>query len=81
MRLDYVLSLPISTLVSGIDTMEVLEQNLKIVRNFKPMDEQRMASIEKQGRDQALDGRFEAFKTTRDFDGPVHKEQHGIATG
>ena len=31
--------------------MEVLEQNLKIVRNFKPMDEQRMASVEKAARE------------------------------
>ena len=36
--LRYVLSLPITTLVSGIDSEKVLEQNLKIVREFKPPD-------------------------------------------
>ncbi len=35
--LRYVLSLPISTLVSGIDSEKVLDQNLKIVRGFRPM--------------------------------------------
>ena len=35
--LRYVLSLPISTLVSGIDSEKVLDQNLKIVREFRPM--------------------------------------------
>ena len=44
--LRYVLSLPISTLVSGIDSEKVLDQNLKIVREFKPLtaDETRGAS-------------------------------------
>ena len=35
--LRYVLSLPISTLVSGIDSEKVLDQNLKIVRELKPL--------------------------------------------
>ena len=37
--LGYVFSLPISTLVSGIDSEKVLDQNLKVVRNFTPMSE------------------------------------------
>ena len=39
--LRYVFSLPIATLVSGIDSERVLEQNLKIVRNFTPLSERR----------------------------------------
>ena len=35
--LRYVLSLPISTLVTGIDSEKVLDQNLKIVRELQPM--------------------------------------------
>src|SRR6056297_1940307 len=38
----YSLSLPISTLVSGIDSIEVLEQNLKIAREFKKMSEKEL---------------------------------------
>ena len=34
--LRYVFSLPIATLVSGIDSEKVLDQNLKIAREFKP---------------------------------------------
>ena len=41
--LRYVLSLPIATLVSGIDSEKVLDQNLKIVREFKPHDRRRSA--------------------------------------
>ena len=42
--LRYVLSLPISTLVSGIDSEKVLDQNLKIVRDFKPLTDDETAA-------------------------------------
>src|SRR5205823_11874505 len=44
--LRYVLSLPISTLVSGIDSEKVLDQNLKIVREFQPLTAEQRQSIE-----------------------------------
>ncbi len=78
--LRYVLSLPISTLVSGIDSEKVLDQNLKIVREFQPMTEQERAAIEKQTLAMAGDGRFELFKSSKKYDGPVHRKQHGFDT-
>jgi predicted aldo/keto reductase-like oxidoreductase len=79
--LRYVLSLPIATLVSGIDSMKVLEQNLKIVRDFKPLSEDERRAIEGRVLRVAGDGRFELFKTTKFYDGPVHRNQHGFGTG
>jgi hypothetical protein len=35
--LRYALSLPIATLVSGMPTLGILQQNFEIVRGFKPM--------------------------------------------
>jgi len=78
--LGYVLSLPISTLVSGIDSPKVLEQNLKVVRNFQPYSEERRKEIEAKSLKLAGDGRFELFKTSKQYDGPVHRKQHGFAT-
>ncbi len=78
--LRYVLSLPISTLVSGIDSEEVLDQNLKIVREFQPMTTQERAAIEAGTLPMAGDGRFELFKSSKMFDGPVHRKQHGFDT-
>jgi len=78
--LRYVLSLPISALVSGIDSMQVLEQNLKIVREFKPLDASERTRIERQTAKLAGDGRFELFKTSKMYDGKVHRGQHGFAT-
>jgi predicted aldo/keto reductase-like oxidoreductase len=78
--LRYVLSLPISTLVSGIDSEKVLDQNLKIVREFRPLIPQERAAIENRTLAMAGDGRFELFKSSKMFDGPVHRKQHGFST-
>ncbi len=78
--LRYVLSLPISTLVSGIDSVQVLEQNLKIVREFTPLTEVERRDIETKTLKLAGDGRFELFKSSKAFDGPVHRKQHGFST-
>jgi predicted aldo/keto reductase-like oxidoreductase len=79
--LRYVLSLPISTLVSGIDSEKVLDQNLKIVREFKPLSAAERAAIEGKTLAMAGDGRFELFKSSKAFDGAVHRKQHGFDTG
>ena len=76
--LRYVFSLPIASLVSGIDSEKVLDQNLKIVRDFKPMTREEMASIEARVKPVAGDGRYELFKSTQVFDGVVHRRQHGF---
>jgi predicted aldo/keto reductase-like oxidoreductase len=78
--LRYVLSLPISTLVSGIDSESVLDQNLKIVREFKPMTPDERVKVEQGTFKVAGDGRFELFKSSKAFDGPVHRKQHGFDT-
>ncbi len=76
--LRYVLSLPIATLVSGIDSEKVLDQNLKIVRDFKPLSDAERKRIETASYALAGDGRFELFKSSKAFDGPVHRKQHGF---
>lgn len=76
----YVLSLPITTLISGIDSEAVLDQNLKIVREFKPMTEEERRSVEAKTYALAGDGRFELFKSSKAFDSPVHRRQHGFDT-
>ena len=78
--LRYALSLPISTLVSGIDSLKVLQQNLKVIRDFKPLSVEEMAAIEAKTRKLAGDGRFELFKSSKVYDGNVHRKQHGFAT-
>ena len=75
---SYALSLPVSTLVIGINTMEHLKQDLAIARNFKPLSAGQMAALEARCKDDSSDGRFELYKSTSLFDGPHHRKQHGF---
>jgi aryl-alcohol dehydrogenase-like predicted oxidoreductase len=76
--LRYVLSLPVATLVSGIDSIGVFNQNVGIVRAFKPLQAQEMNEIRKKTAQYAADGRYELYKTSKRFDGPPGREQHGF---
>jgi uncharacterized protein len=78
--LRFVFSLPIATLVSGIDSEKVLDQNLKIVREFKPMTADEIAAVQNKVRHVAGDGRYELYKSSKVFDGAVHRKQHGFST-
>jgi len=60
--ISYCLSLPISTLVSGIDSMQVLEQNLTIVENFKPATEEELYSLRTRFEPEAYKGQHEYYK-------------------
>ena len=76
--LRYALAQDISTLVSGIDSMKVLKQNLEIIRNFKPLDGEELARLLAKVKPVAGDGRHEHFKSTQVFDSPYHRKQHGL---
>jgi predicted aldo/keto reductase-like oxidoreductase len=76
--LRYAMSLPVCTTVSGIDSLRVLRQNLKIARGFSPMSDQEQARYEDGLRAYAADGRFELYKTTAEHEGDVGRTQHGF---
>ncbi len=61
--ITYALSLPIDTLVSGIDSLEVLTQNLKIVRSWKPLLEKKKNNLLHRIAPFAGDGHLEWYKT------------------
>lgn len=75
--LRYAMSLPVATIVSGIDSMRVLRQNLRIARSFTPMTAREMAAHRKRLAPLGADGRFERYKTTAEHDGEVGRAQHG----
>jgi aryl-alcohol dehydrogenase-like predicted oxidoreductase len=78
--LRYAMSLPVSSTISGVDSMDVLEQNLAVARGFQPMPEQEMQALREQCKFFASDGRYELYKVTKKYDGEVGREQHGFPT-
>ena len=74
----YTLSLPITTLVSGIDTMRVLRQNLAIAQGFSPMTARQRQTLLRRLASTASDGRFELYKISAAFDGNESRRQHGL---
>jgi len=73
------MSLPVSTTISGMESLAVLQQNLKIASGFKPLSAEAMQATRERVRTLAADGRYELFKTTK-YDGIVGREQHRFPT-
>ena len=76
--LRYAMSLPVCTTVSGIDSMKVLRQNLRIARGFEPMSAKERKAYEESLAEYGPDGRFELYKTSAEHEGEVGRKQHGF---
>jgi predicted aldo/keto reductase-like oxidoreductase len=74
--LSYAMSLPVATTISGMDSMEVLDQNLTILRDFKTLSADRMQILRDHGK-QFDDGRYELYKSTIKYDRDLGRSQHG----
>jgi hypothetical protein len=62
----------------GITSMEQLKQDVALARSFKPLSQEEMTKLMSRVKDVAGDGRHELFKSTKVFDGPHHRKQHGF---
>ena len=76
--LRYAMSLPVATTITGIDSMEVLQQNLRIAQNFTPMSETEMNELRNRCKQDAADGRYELYKLSLKFDNPEARLAHGF---
>ena len=76
--LRYAMSLPVATTVSGIDSMRILQQNLRVARGFRPFSTRQMDALRKRVHAEAADGRYELYKTTARHEGTVGRKQHGF---
>lgn len=69
--LHYAMNLPVSVVITGCDSMEILEQALEAVRTFLPMDDSEIAALLARTAGAGSAGNYERFKTGTDFDGTV----------
>lgn len=73
--LHYAMNLPTSTVITGIDKPEILDQAIKAVNTFEPMNQERVSALLDKTREAAAKGQYELFKTTSKFDGTAKNPQ------
>jgi len=66
--LHYALNLPTSVVITGCDSMEILDQAFDAVRTFCPMSAADVQAILDKTKAAAVHGEFELFKTSSIFD-------------
>jgi uncharacterized protein len=76
--LRYAMSLPVTTTITGMDKLEVLQQNLDIAKGFQPMAAADMQALRSRLRDRAADGRFELYKVSLRYDNPESRLAHNF---
>ena len=76
--LRYAMSLPVTTTISGIDSLRVLKQNLGVASDFKPFTQDQMARLRHRFASVAADGHFELYKTTAQHEGDEGRAQHNF---
>jgi predicted aldo/keto reductase-like oxidoreductase len=73
--LYYAMNLPTSVVISGCDSMPILQQALHAARSFQPMDSSQVAALLAKTSKAAEAGQFELYKTTHQFDGTYANPQ------
>jgi aryl-alcohol dehydrogenase-like predicted oxidoreductase len=73
--LHYALNLPTSVVITGIDSMEILEQAFAAIDSFQPLSDDAREALLAKTSAAAADGRFEPFKTSSIFDGTAENPQ------
>ncbi|BAY17971.1 twin-arginine translocation pathway signal [Anabaenopsis circularis NIES-21] len=66
--LHYAMNLPTSTVITGIESMKILDQAFEAARTFQPMNQAQVQELLNRTRQAAAKGQYELFKTTSQFD-------------
>ena len=66
--LHYSMSLPTAVVITGIDSMQILDQAFEAVRTFKPMTKEEVTSVLGRTAKAAEHGEYELFKISAHFD-------------
>jgi len=73
--LHYAMSLPTSVVITGCESMSILQQALDAARSFKPMSQEEVAQLLAKTAASAAKGEYELYKTTHNFDGTFQNPQ------
>ncbi len=73
--LHYAMHLPTSVVITGCDSLPILQQALKAARDFQPLSQNQVASLLAKTAKAAQSGEFELYKTSHHFDGTFQNPQ------
>src|ERR1700756_244750 len=73
--LHYAMNLPTSVVITGCDSMQILQQAIDAARSFRPLGPAEVSSLLAKTAPAADKGEFERYKTSHDFDGTFHNPQ------
>jgi uncharacterized protein len=73
--LQYALNLPTSVVITGCDTLPILQQALQTARTFRPLSQEQVAALLAKTEKAAQSGEHELYKTAHNFDGTIMNPQ------
>ncbi|HEY0513257.1 MAG TPA: aldo/keto reductase, partial [Thermoanaerobaculia bacterium] len=74
--LHYAMSLPVSVVITGIDSLPILDQAVNAAKTFQPLSASQVSALLARTATVAQNGRFELYKTSDHFDTTVKKPQY-----
>jgi uncharacterized protein len=69
------MNLPTSVVITGCDSVPILQQALNAARSFRPMSKKQVATVLAKTAKAAQGGKFELYKTSHHFDGTYQNPQ------
>ena len=69
------LNLPTSVVITGCERMEILDHAIDAAKTFQPLTHAEIAAMLAKTKDAAMNGEFEPFKITPQFDGTAQNPQ------
>src|SRR6201984_2339007 len=73
--LHYSMNLPTSVVITGCDSLEILQQAIDAAHSFKPTDTIEVSNLLAKTAPAAEKGEYELYKTSNQFDGTIHNPQ------
>jgi predicted aldo/keto reductase-like oxidoreductase len=73
--LHYAMNLPTSVVITGCDSLPILQQALEAARSFQPLDARQVNTLLAKTAKAAEAGQFELYKTSHHFDGTYANPQ------
>jgi predicted aldo/keto reductase-like oxidoreductase len=73
--LHYSMNLPTSVVITGCDSLPILQQAIDAARSFQPLSEDALAKLLAKTAQAAQSGEYELYKTSHHFDGTYQNPQ------